>query len=104
MEYISINNYDSELYNKKKNIKIILYNIIYFNIKRNGTFLLKKRAIKKIAIILVFLLINHIILIFIQDIKINLLDDKYPNHVKFNEFSLSNFFKNLIQIKKYFLI
>jgi hypothetical protein len=82
MEYISINNYDSELYNKKKNIKIILYNIIYFNIIRNKTFLLKKRAIKKIAIILVLLLINHIIIIFIEDIKINL----------------------LIQIKKYFLI
>ena len=56
---------------------------------------LKKRDIKKLLVIFVFLLLNNITLFFIEGIKINLLDVKYQNLVKFNEFSFSNFFKNI---------
>ena len=53
MEYIYINNYDSELHKKKRNIKAMIYNIIniiFFNINSNGEIYFKKRAIKKLSV------------------------------------------------------
>ena len=57
---------------------------------------MKKISIKKILIIFAFLFIKHLISILIDGNKINLLDDNCPNLVKLNEFSLENYFKNII--------
>ena len=102
MEYISVNNYDSELFKKKRNINILYYNLVYFNILRNGAINMKKSSIKKILIIFAFLVIKHLISILIDGNKINLLDENFPNLVKLNEFSLQNYFKNINENKKIF--
>ena len=103
MEYISVNNYDSELFKKKRNINIFFYSLVfYFIILRNGAINMKKISIKKILIIFAFLFIKHLISILIDGNKINLLDDNCPNLVKLNEFSLENYFKNINTNKKIF--
>jgi hypothetical protein len=53
MEYISVNNYDSELYKKSINIKFNDNNMIAFIINNNEKINLKKRAIKKLLLIII---------------------------------------------------
>ena len=57
MEYIYVNNCDSELY--KKENKSAFYYIIYLKINVNRIIHLKKRDIKKLLVIFVFLLLNN---------------------------------------------
>lgn len=102
MEYISVNNYDSELYKKSINIKFNDNNMIAFIINSNEKINLKKRAIKKLLLIIVFVVLKHIILNLFEEIKLNLLDNKNPNLVKFNKFSLSNYFSINLNKKIFF--
>ena len=69
MEYISVNNNDSELYKKKNNNKIILYNKRYFNININRINHFQKSFVIKILVIFVILVIEYIIPILIEGIN-----------------------------------
>jgi hypothetical protein len=62
----------------------------------------QKRFVIKILVIFVFLVIKYIIPILFKEIKINLLDDKYPKFVKLNEFPLSKLYKNINSNNKIF--
>ena len=55
MEYIYINDYDSELHKNKRNIKVMIYNIGFFKIKSNRIICFKKRSIIKLSAIFFFI-------------------------------------------------
>ena len=90
MEYTSLKGNDSELQNKAKGKEIK----IHLNININKTIYFKKKVTKNFLLILIIFVINYLISNYSEEFNINLLNDNYPNLTKFNEFSLSNIFKN----------